>query len=181
MKISSSLFIVGIVLSSFSAGCAANKSAAKKSEVPLASAFNSQWDKKAGSDASIDTNGLHISDAIARACGLPKQRVAPNFDFDSSSIAEEDRAVLEALAKCMSEGALKGKGLALTGRADQRGEGEYNMSLGEARADSVRRYLHDLGVQPERVRATSRGELDATGTDEASFALDRRVDVDLAN
>ena len=55
------------------------------------------------------------------------------------------------------------------------------MSLGESRAESVRRYLHDLGVQAERLRATSRGEIDATGTDEGSWARDRRVDIDLAN
>jgi peptidoglycan-associated lipoprotein len=81
----------------------------------------------------------------------------------------------------MSEGALKGKAVALVGRADARGEMEYNMSLGEARADSVRRYLHDLGVQHERVSATSRGEMDAMGKDETGYALDRRVDIDLAN
>ncbi len=86
-----------------------------------------------------------------------------------------------ALARCLSQGALKGRGLELTGRADPRGEPEYNMSLGESRADSVRRYLHDLGVQAERLRATSRGEIDATGTDESGWAYDRRVDIDLAN
>lgn len=182
MKLSTSLFVLGCALAGLSsAGCAANKAAAKKSEVPLATAVNSQWDKKPTADDSISTNGLHISEAIARACGLPKTQVPPSFGYDSSSIAEEDRALLGALAKCLSEGALKGKGLALTGRADTRGEGEYNMGLGEARADSVRRFLHDMGVQPERVNTTSRGELDAVGTDDATFALDRRVDVDLAN
>ena len=55
------------------------------------------------------------------------------------------------------------------------------MSLGESRADSVRRYLHDLGVAHERVTASSRGELDAVGTDEAGYALDRRVDIALAD
>ena len=50
---------------------------------------------------------------------------------------------------------------------------------GATRADSVKRYLHDLGVQGNRVSASSRGELDATGTDDATWAVDRRVDVDL--
>ena len=129
----------------------------------------------------LETPGLRVSDEIARLCGLPKQESAATFDFDSDAIGDQDRAVLSALATCLSQGALKGRGLALTGRADPRGEPEYNMSLGESRADSVRRYLHDLGVQGERLRATSRGELDATGTDEAGWAHDRRVDIDLAN
>jgi len=89
--------------------------------------------------------------------------------------------VLSAIAQCLSQGALRGSNVSLTGRADARGEDEYNMTLGEARADSVRRYLHDLGVQQERLRATSRGEIDATGADEAGWARDRRVDIDLAN
>jgi len=129
----------------------------------------------------LETPGLRVSDEIARLCGLPKQESAAMFEFDSDAIGDQDRAVLSALARCLSQGALKGRGLALTGRADPRGEPEYNMSLGESRADSVRRYLHDLGVQGERLRATSRGELDATGTDEAGWAQDRRVDIDLAN
>ena len=132
-------------------------------------------------DASVETPGLHVSDAIARACGLPKQQVAPSFEFDSSSIGDEDRVVLTAIARCLSEGPLRGSNVSLTGRADARGEEEYNMTLGEARADSVCRYLHDLGVQQERLRATSRGEIDASGADEAGWARDRRVDIDLAN
>ena len=121
-----------------------------------------------------------MSDELARLCDLPKQEYAPAFDYDSNAIGEQDRVVLSAIAHCLSEGALKGRGLALTGRADPRGEPEYNMGLGESRADSVRRYLHDLGVQQERLRATSRGEIDASGTDEAGWARDRRVDIELA-
>jgi peptidoglycan-associated lipoprotein len=134
-----------------------------------------------GVDASVETPGLHISDAIARACGLPKQEVSPSFEYDSAAIGDEDRTVLAAIARCLSEGPLRGSAVSLTGRADARGEEEYNMTLGEARADSVRRYLHDLGVQHERLRAASRGEIDADRRHEAGWARDRRVDIDLAN
>lgn len=135
----------------------------------------------AGVDASVETNGLHVSDAIARACNLPKPTVHTSFDFDSTAIGEDDRVVLAAVAKCLSEGALKGRSVALVGRADPRGEDEYNMSLGGTRSESVRRYLHDLGVQREHLSTTSRGELDATGKDESGWARDRRVDIELAN
>jgi outer membrane protein OmpA-like peptidoglycan-associated protein len=53
------------------------------------------------------------------------------------------------------------------------------MVLGESRADSVRDYLMSLGVPKENLTETSRGKLDATGTDEATWRIDRRVDVDL--
>jgi peptidoglycan-associated lipoprotein len=166
------------------AGCAEHKAAAPPALAPTSVAPVATTTTTSGApraEASVETPGLHVSEEIARACALPKQDVAPSFEYDSAAIGEQDRAVLAAIAKCLSEGPLKGRGLALTGRADPRGEPEYNMSLGESRADSVSRYLHDLGVQADRLRATSRGEIDATGTDEQTWAHDRRVDIDLAN
>ncbi len=53
------------------------------------------------------------------------------------------------------------------------------MSLGQRRADSVEQYLQRHGVVQSRTASTSRGALDATGTDEAGWAHDRRVDVAL--
>src|SRR5262249_7814785 len=131
--------------------------------------------------ASVQTAGLHVSDAIARACGLPQMETQASFDFDSAAIGDDDKTLLLAVARCLTEGALQGKNVSLVGRADSRGEDEYNMSLGGTRAEAVRKYLHDLGVQRERLGATSRGEIDATGTDETGWARDRRVDIELMN
>ena len=130
----------------------------------------------------VFTPGLSVSDMIAHACGIaPRGKTAaPSFDYDSAALAAADREVLGEVAKCLSEGALKGKSVVLTGRADARGEPEYNMTLGESRADAVHRYLVDLGVGRDRMRATSRGEMDATGTSEDGWANDRRVDIELA-
>jgi peptidoglycan-associated lipoprotein len=129
----------------------------------------------------FETGGLHISEAIARACGLTRAPTPPMFDYNSAALAAEDRVILAKVAKCFSEGPLRGQGVALTGRADPRGEEEYNMALGESRADSVRRYLDDMGVAPQHVDATSRGKLDASGKDEEGWAKDRRVDIELAS
>jgi len=131
------------------------------------------------------TAGLNLSNAIAKACGIAPRSdgraYAPSFEFDSASLGGEDRDLLAQIAKCVTEGALKGKGLKLLGRADPRGEPEYNMTLGERRADAVKRYLVDLGAPRDKLKATSRGAMDATGKDEAGWALDRRVDVELAD
>jgi len=135
----------------------------------------------AADDGSVLTSGLRVSDEIVRACALPQQAYAPKFDFDSTSIAPDDRDVLATVARCLSDGALRGRHVTLVGRADRRGETEYNMSLGESRADSVLRYMHNLGVGSDRVKTSSRGELDATGSDEETYALDRRVDIELTN
>ena len=132
---------------------------------------------------TVFTPGLSVSDAIARACGITprgQNGVQPSFDYDSAQLADADRAVLAEVARCLTEGALRGKGVALVGRTDARGEPEYNMGLGETRATNVNKYLVDLGVGKDRMRSTSRGEIDATGKDEAGFAKDRRVDIELA-
>jgi peptidoglycan-associated lipoprotein len=132
---------------------------------------------------TVDTVGLSVSDAIARACGIASRadgrKVAPSFEFDSAALAQEDRALLAEVARCLTEGALRGRSVTLVGRADQRGEPEYNLTLGGSRADTVKRYMVDLGVGREAMLATSRGEMDATGTNEATWAHDRRVDVEL--
>jgi peptidoglycan-associated lipoprotein len=68
----------------------------------------------------------------------------------------------------------------LTGHTDPRGEVEYNLGLGQRRAGSVANYLAGRGMARAHLGATSHGELDATGTDEAGWARDRKVDVTLA-
>jgi peptidoglycan-associated lipoprotein len=133
---------------------------------------------------TVDTVGLSLSNAIAKACGITARAdaksVATSFDFDSASLAEEDRALLAQVARCLTEGALRGRSVSLVGRADPRGEPEYNMTLGGSRADTVHRYMVDLGVGRDRLTTTSRGEMDATGTNEQGWARDRRVDLELA-
>jgi peptidoglycan-associated lipoprotein len=181
-----------LVLALFASGCADKKpevvapNAAAQTAAPTSddssSANTAQTDVGKGGGAPVPVSpNLSVSGEIARACHLEAARATPEFAFDSASIGDEDRVLLGALAKCMSEGALRGKSVELTGRTDPRGETEYNMSLGESRADSVRRYLHDLGVADARLRSTSRGEIDAVGTDEPTWSHDRRVDIDLVN
>ena len=132
---------------------------------------------------TVDTVGLSVSNEIAKACGIAAKAdgkpVAPSFEYDSAALAEEDRVLLAQVARCLTEGALKGRHVTLIGRADQRGEPEYNMTLGGSRADTVKRYMVDLGVGRDAMLGTSRGEMDATGKTEAEMAHDRRVDVEL--
>jgi peptidoglycan-associated lipoprotein len=78
-------------------------------------------------------------------------------------------------------GALKGKAVSLVGRADPRGTEEYNLGLGSRRASSVSTYLERLGVGQPQLAVTTRGALDATGTDESGWQKDRRVDIMLQN
>ena len=166
------------LLLALSTGCAVKKDATSVATVPVVGTATAA---EAPTDEGIQTGGLRISDAIVRACNLREAPPPPMFEFDSTSLADQDRTLLADVARCFSEGPLRNRGVELIGRADPRGEDEYNMALGESRADSVRRYLHDLGVAPQRVSATSRGEIDAMGVDEEGWARDRRVDIELAS
>lgn len=118
---------------------------------------------------------VHIEDAILKACGIAAPQAF--FAFDSAALQPGDAKPFEELAACFVSGPLKGRTLRLVGHADPRGEAEYNMVLGQSRADSVASFLQAKGLEASRISTSSRGAMDATGTDEPSWARDRRVDV----
>jgi len=126
--------------------------------------------------AKSPTRGVvQISENIRKACGISD--ADSYFAFDSSLVRATDQPVLQKLATCFETGPLKGRQMRLVGHADPRGDEEYNVVLGGSRAAAVKSYLVQLGM-PDRIAATSsRGEMDARGTDEKSWAEDRRVDV----
>jgi len=150
---------------------------AANTEPPKATAAPTASQEKPDDDA---TRGqINISDEIKKACGITDAEAY--FDFDSANVQGGARAVLTKLAKCFADGPLKGRKMNLVGHADPRGEEEYNMVLGGRRADNVKHFLVTVGLPDAQAMTTSRGEMDATGTDDASWAKDRRVDVVLAN
>lgn len=129
--------------------------------------------------ATSPTRGsVSIDERIVRICGnLPE----PHFPFDSAQIRDQAADNLQTVARCFTTGPLKGQSLKLVGRADPRGTEAYNMALGQDRAASVARFLEGAGVPAANIRTTSRGALDAIGTDEESWARDRRVDIVLGD
>jgi peptidoglycan-associated lipoprotein len=122
---------------------------------------------------------INISDEIKKACGITDAEAF--FAYDSANIRPQDKAVLAKLATCFTTGPLKGREMRLVGHADNRGEDDYNMILGQKRADNVKSAIVTEGMSAAKTLTTSRGELDATGADEASWAKDRRVDIVLGS
>jgi len=96
------------------------------------------------------------------------------FGFDQYSIPDEAKAILEKDAECMSKTT---RGVMVIGHTDPRGTDEYNIGLSDDRAQSVITYLGRLGVDPARMRKVPKGEGEATGSDEAGWAQDRRVEI----
>ncbi|MEP6865383.1 MAG: OmpA family protein [Deltaproteobacteria bacterium] len=103
----------------------------------------------------------------------------PHFAFDQDELTKEDRDVLAQIATCFTTGPLANRNATLIGRADPRGTDEYNMGLGSRRSHSVGKYLERLGVKSAQLAISTRGAIDATGTDESGWKEDRRVDVEL--
>lgn len=123
-----------------------------------------------------DSSNVGIDEKIRQMCDIPDAR----FDFNSAQLAPAARDTLDKLVKCFNEGAGKGHNINLVGHADPRGPETYNVGLGSRRAGAVETYLKSKGLDETRMETSSRGEMDATGTDEAGWARDRRVDIILA-
>lgn len=95
------------------------------------------------------------------------------FGFNVSSLSKEATNALSNNAACLMK---TGRSIDLVGHADPRGTTEYNMALSDRRAQAARDYLRQAGIDSNRLRPVPRGNLDATGSDEAGWARDRRVD-----
>jgi peptidoglycan-associated lipoprotein len=98
-----------------------------------------------------------------------------NFDFDQSNIRPDAREILKANADILlKNGAAK---IAIEGYCDERGTAEYNMALGERRAQEAKKYLINLGVKASQIKTISYGEerpLDP-GHNEDAWVKNRRA------
>ena len=107
----------------------------------------------------------------------PLSKRSVHFDFDSFVVKDEYRPMLEAHA-----GYLKSKRdsrVILQGHADERGSREYNLALGQKRAEAVRKVLAVIGVNDSQMEAVSLGEEKPRnpGSTEEAHAENRRTDV----
>jgi peptidoglycan-associated lipoprotein len=124
---------------------------------------------------SPTASAVRISQEITTACGIKDPDAY--FAFDSAHVRPDDAHVLTQLISCFTSGPLKGRLMKLVGHADPRGSSDYNLTLGQSRADSVATYLTGKGMDKSKAESTTRGAMDATGNDEPSWARDRRVDI----
>lgn len=98
------------------------------------------------------------------------------FDFDRSEIRPDARPALRNNADVIND--TRGGMVTVEGHCDERGSEEYNLALGERRANAVKRYLVDLGVSSSRLRTVSFGESRPAvqGHDESAWRYNRRAD-----
>ena len=97
------------------------------------------------------------------------------FDTDRYNIDSQDAAALQSQAQYFAR--YPQLTFTIEGHADERGTREYNLALGERRANAAKNYLMSLGVSADRIRTVSHGKERpvALGSDEASWAQNRRA------
>ncbi|UCE30778.1 MAG: peptidoglycan-associated lipoprotein Pal [Burkholderiales bacterium] len=107
----------------------------------------------------------------------PLSRRSIYFDFDEFTIREEFAPVIEAHARYLV--ANRNQRVIIQGNADERGSREYNLALGQKRAEAVRRALAVLGANESQLEAVSFGEEKprALGSNEEAWAENRRADI----
>lgn len=98
-----------------------------------------------------------------------------NFDFDRYDLTVNARGALDQNAKCLEEA--QGVTIVIEGHCDERGTQEYNLALGEKRANTVKSYLKNLGIDTSRMQTRSKGENEpiCNGSSEDCYAKNRRV------
>ena len=127
-----------------------------------------------GAEESTTTTSL---DPLNDPNSLLSKRVI-YFDFDKSDIKDEFRDILNAHAEYLASH--PSVNVTIEGHTDERGTREYNIALGERRANAVKRMLTLQGVSASQIRVISYGEERpaALGHDERAWALNRRAIID---
>ncbi|MEF7617467.1 peptidoglycan-associated lipoprotein Pal [Aquincola sp. MAHUQ-54] len=167
-----SVFAVAAVL----AGCGSNVKLDENANVPVESRnpAGAAAGGAAGSGTSqsqVSTVNLDASNASSAAARIVY------FDFDSFVVKDEYRNVIEANAKALA--ANRNKRISVEGHTDARGGSEYNLALGQKRAEAVAKSLALLGANAAQIEAVSFGkERPANpGNDEAAWAQNRRAEL----
>lgn len=136
---------------------------------------SSQEDANANEDVTsgAETTDVNATDTQAEQVQLES---VVYFDFDQSTLTSASRALLMAHAEQLKAAP---RAVRLEGHADERGSREYNMALGERRANSVRDFLALQGVDTSLLETISYGEERpvAFASDEASYSANRRVEI----
>jgi peptidoglycan-associated lipoprotein len=96
------------------------------------------------------------------------------FDYDSSQVSVSERPKVEAVSQHLKQN--NSVSVIVEGNCDERGSNEYNLALGERRAQAVRDYLASLGISADRIQTKSYGEENPANPehDEAAWAANRR-------
>ncbi len=175
------LCAVGFGLTVVLAGCS---TASKLDGVPVEDKSGTPISQSTVNAAAANANSVAKSGVTQVDLGKSMQDGAAlagaktiYFDYDSFVIKSEFQPVVEAHARYIK--ADKNRRVAVEGHTDERGGREYNLALGQKRAEAVRRALELLGVSDAQIEAVSFGKEkpSVAGNDEAALAKNRRAEI----
>ena len=157
----------------FAAGCATQSTTDSSGGAPASDKSSSTATSRGTNSGSM--SGMASSNART-AAGEPGEH-SVFFEFDKSALTPQDRKVVEAHAQYLKEH--PDMKVRVEGNTDERGSKEYNLALGQRRAETVANVMKLLGVKDQRVEAVSYGEEKprAQGHDEQAWSQNRRSDI----
>ena len=165
--------VLGTATVTLLAACASTKPAAVTSNTDTAASGTQTVmpaDTGSSNQGKLNADPLHDPNS-------PLAKRSVYFDFDSSTVKGSDKPTVEAHAGYLKDHA--DRKVIIQGNTDSRGSREYNLGLGQRRAESVKRSLEVLGVKEQQLEAVSLGKEKpkATGSTEADYAENRRADI----
>jgi peptidoglycan-associated lipoprotein len=128
-----------------------------------------------GADGLYGSNGsLAMGDRFTGGTEHPGMFAPVYFDYDSAQVADTERSKIESVSQSLKQN--DAYAVIIEGNCDERGSNEYNLTLGERRAQAVRAYLAGLGIGADRIQTKSYGEEKPVnmGHDEEAWAANRR-------
>ncbi len=163
--------VVSIVLLNLLAACASHKTPETVSVAPEAKVEA----PKSALAAAAQTNVDPLNDPQSILSGR-----SVFYPLDVATVQDADKPLVQAHAKYLGEHAARK--VRLEGNCDERGSNEYNLGLGQRRADGVQKMLELGGAAPSQLTTMSYGEEKphASGHDEASWSQNRRTDLSYA-
>lgn len=162
--------VISIVLANLLAACASEQPKEPEAAAPAPAPAVSVPETAPVTATATEVDTLNDSSNI-----LSKRSVY--YPFDVSAVQDADKPLVQAHAKYLSEH--PDRKVRLEGNADERGSNEYNLALGQRRADGVKKMLVLGGAKTDQIETASFGEEKpvATGHDEASWSQNRRTDI----
>jgi peptidoglycan-associated lipoprotein len=173
--------LLGLVVSSLVAACGSQE---VKKDVPVTDRTSTTVTQPTQPPGMTSTTTPTTQPTItANPLQDPKSILSSRsvyFEFDSNAVKDEYRGLVQAHAKYMVD--KRDTSIRIEGNCDERGSREYNLALGQRRAEAVKKVMTVLGVQEGRIETVSFGEEKpvATGHDEAAWAKNRRGDIKYA-
>ena len=162
------------------AGCASQDA---KQDAPVADRSSGVSAPTASAPGTSNTTPTRPQNVAGNPLKDPSNMLSKRsvyFDYDSNAVKDEFRGLVQAHSRYMGD--KRDSKIRIEGNCDERGSREYNLALGQRRAESVKKIMTVLGVTDMRIETVSYGEEKpmAAGHDEQSWSQNRRADIKYA-